>query len=1178
MTVRQNRRLLVTLAALAVLVLGVVAFLVWWQNTRPRVAIHQELSLPGPGSEVYRKMVAAFYAGVAALDVDANERAKESLQSATQIVPEEPAAWADRGLLYLRLNDFDTAQHDLDRAQTLAPDNGAIKRLIGLLESRRGRFAEAIAHLRKAVELDPNDLKATYSLVHEIERQGEPDSEAEILRLTGEILKRQPENLVVLLERARLAVKIGDAQVLSEVLTALARLAPSWPSKAQEPFRILQTTAQTNIRQAATRVAFLRNLLVREPEYRKSLAAVETPLGMVGEPIRHFLKLPSPPSLPSPPDESIRFTVEPIAEKNALWCEALIAVSLTGKEPPALFAANGRELRRVGESAITLSFPGGPKETPPSPHGILTLDLNSDYLIDFVLAGAGGLRIYQQKPDGTFVDVAAASKLEPAVLSQDYFGTWVIDIEMDGDLDIVVAPRNGSPSVLRNNNDGSFSVAEPFDKAANVRDFVWADLDQDGDQDVAFLDDQHQLQFYTNERAGRFLPQTPPEGLGKLLALSVADINSDGSLELLALRSDGGISRLLRNEGNPPWTVSEVVKHAPPAEGTAQLFAGDLDNNGSVDLVASTASGSWIALGDGKEAPRIKDALSDLRVSVVADLTNDGRLDLAGIVAGGKPARGIGSGSKAYHWQVVRPRAAKVFGDGRINSFGLGGEIDVRAGLLIQKQAIAGSSVHFGLGDHPSSDVARITWPNGTVQAEFDAKSDQVVVAEQRLKGSCPFLFAFDGSAVRFVTDVIWRSPLGLRINAQDTAGVGQTEDWVKIRGDQLKPRDGYYDLRVTAELWETHYFDQMALLVVDHPADTEVFVDERFARQPPPLAVHPTETCLPIARARDDQGRDVTDLIRSRDGRYVDTFGRGPYQGVTRDHWIELEIDDSVPRDRPLRLIANGWIHPTDSSINVALGQGHHEPPRGLVLEVPSDHGTWQVARPDLGFPAGKQKTIMIDLDGVFAPGAPRRFRLRTNLEVFWDSLNVAVPTSNDSLKIVRLAPESAELRPRGYSLMTQANESSPELPEYNQLTGSSQRWRDLIGYYTRFGDVRELVEQVDDRYIIANAGDELALRFKAPPSPPQGWIRDFVFIGDGWNKDGDYNTAFSKTVLPLPSHKQGPYNTPPGALEDDPVYRVHADDWRKYHTRHITSDVFQTRPWPQGFVPSRGRSESSR
>ena len=63
-------------------------------------------------------------------------------------------------------------------------------------------------------------------------------------------------------------------------------------------------------------------------------------------------------------------------------------------------------------------------------------------------------------------------------------------------------------------------------------------------------------------------------------------------------------------------------------------------------------------------------------------------------------------------------------------------------------------------------------------------------------KGSCPWLFAWNGKEMGFVTDFIWRSPLGLRINAQATADVQMTEDWVRIRGDQLAPRNGQYDLR----------------------------------------------------------------------------------------------------------------------------------------------------------------------------------------------------------------------------------------------------------------------------------------------------------------------------------------------------------------------------------------------
>ena len=476
------------------------------------------------------------------------------------------------------------------------------------------------------------------------------------------------------------------------------------------------------------------------------------------------------------------------------------------------------------------------------------------------------------------------------------------------------------------------------------------------------------MQLFVNERAGKFRPLPNPATLDGTVALAVADLDGDGRMELLALGGDAVVRRVSVLDEGRALDVADVARGAGVGKGP-RLFAADLDNNGAIDLIASGPSGSWVALGAGSEQFRPIATPGSFRILAVDDLNNDGTLDLAGVSAEGKPLRALGRGSKGYGWQVIRPRRANAHGDARINSFGIGGEMELRAGLLVQTQTIAGPAVHFGLGDYAKADAVRIVWPNGSmsIQGEFDTPADKVIVAEQRLKGSCPFLYAFDGESVKFVTDVIWRSPLGLRINAQDTAGSAQTEDWVKIRGDQLAPREGQYDLRITAELWETHYWDHFALMVVDHPKGTEVFVDERFAREPPQLAVHATGPLVPIRYARDDLGNDVTGTVRDRDGEYLDTFGRGHYQGVTRDHWVEVEIGDEVPRDRPLLLVAQGWIHPTDSSINVALAQGSHEPPRGLSLEVSMADGTWAVARPDLGFPAGKNKTILIELDGVF-------------------------------------------------------------------------------------------------------------------------------------------------------------------------------------------------------------------
>jgi hypothetical protein len=413
---------------------------------------------------------------------------------------------------------------------------------------------------------------------------------------------------------------------------------------------------------------------------------------------------------------------------------------------------------------------------------------------------------------------------------------------------------------------------------------------------------------------------------------------------------------------------------------------------------------------------------------------------------------------------------------------------------------------------------------------------------------------------MEFVKDAVpWGSAIGLRINNLGTASIAATEEWYKIGGKQLSARDGFYDLRITGELWETYYYDSLALMAVDHPADTEIFTDERFSVPPVKLAITSVAPPQPIARAVDDRGNDVTSVLHDLDGNYLDTFGRGQYQGVTRDHYVEIDLGDQVTTDGPLWLIARGWLHPSDSSINVAIAQGSHEQAQPLSLEVPGAHGGWVVAKANLGFPAGRNKICLIDLSGIFHAGMPHKLRLRTNLEIYWDQIQWARGLTGSPLKVARLTASIADLHYRGFSTINQANASSPEIPDYNHLAGTAQRWRDLTGYYTRYGDVRELLAAIDDRYVIMNAGDELSLRFPAPAPPPDGWVRDYVIAGDGWIKDGDYNSTYSQTVQPLPYHARTVYDTAPGKLEDEWVYRHFPNDWKNYQTRYITPDEFR-------------------
>jgi hypothetical protein len=719
---------------------------------------------------------------------------------------------------------------------------------------------------------------------------------------------------------------------------------------------------------------------------------------------------------------------------------------------------------------------------------------------------------------------------------------------------------------LRNNFDGTFAALPIFDGVGGGTQFTWADLDHDGAPDAALLDAESRLHVFFNERSGKFKPGPAPPADERMLALVSADVNDDGVLDLVTLGENGALLALSSRDQQSRWESVELGRwdDVPKADAASawRLLAEDFDNNGVIDLLASGAQRSqlWLGLAAGKFSPLGAELPSGILAA--ADLRNAGRLDLLGIDDQRHPFVLQNKGSKDYRWQTVRPQAAKgaIEGDNRINSFGIGGEVEIRSGTHVVKQPIRSPLVHFGLGTRQHVDVVRIVWPNGAAQYEFNAPVDEPLTAIQRLKGSCPFLFAWNGERFEFVTDFMWSTPLGMYINASDKGGFLQTTDWVKIRGDQLVPREGKYELRVNANLWETHYFDHLALMVVDHPAETEMFVDERFCLEPSEPKLHLVGTPRPVHKARDHRGQDATQEVRADDGVYLDRCGRGLYQGITSDHWVEVELGDEATAQGPLWLVARGWIHPTDSSINYAIGQGQHVKPQALVLEVPDRQGRWHVARDRIGFPAGKNKTILLRLDGLAENGAvPRRFRLRTNMEIYWDSLQVARGDDDSLAQRQVLVPEQADLRFRGIVAMSQANPSSPELPHYDEVAASGQLWRDLIGYHTRFGEIGELLAKVDDRYAILNAGDDVALRFTPPSAPPAGWKRDFVLVSDGWVKDGDLNTRFGKTVLPLPAHDMTSYDAPPGNLEADPVYRRYPEDWRRYHTRYVSPRAFE-------------------
>lgn len=1124
---------------------------------------NQSAGLPRAGSSAYEQATRHFYLGLAGLEVGLLETAVTDFTRAGDAAAGEPAIWANLGLTHIRLGAFDAALPAVARAAALAPDNAAIAFLQARLDSLRGDRDASIAHLRRAVELDPANLYARTALIEEIENAAGPDADGEAQRLLEIMMSQLPDNVAVVVERARLAAKRGDAARLRDSLARLAPVASTWPAEVVEQFRAAQQAADGATPAAAVpEVAFLRNVLTSVPSYLESRRQIRTSTELVAESFPEFLRLPVIRNVPADPDRALAFTASVATGHSGAAWHTLFAMSLDGEQPPVLFAANAAGVERLDAGQPTLPFPGGSTATPPAAHALAAVDWNHDFRQDLVLAGAGGVRLYLQGQDGRFADATGQATATSGPVTDAATGVWTADIEMDGDLDLVVGLRTGLPLLLRNDGNGAWSRGAPFPGMTGLQAFVWGDLDADGDPDAALVDASGTLHVFANLQAGAFGRLAPPLGASGLRALALADVDANGRFDLVTLDSAGTVRRATRTRSGAWDEVEWTRTPAATRDGDPRIFVADLDNNGALDLLVSSSAGTAAWLADASQTLVPLASRLAATVTSVLDLNGDGQLDLVGLVDG-QPARLTGTGTRGYHYQLIRPRAVTSYGDQRVNTFGIGGLIEVRAGSLVQAQVITGPVVHVGLGTSTSIDVARVVWPNGVPQAEFNPQVDAAITAEQRLKGSCPWIFADDGTGLKFVTDFLWRSPLGLRINAQDTAGVTQTEDWVKIRGDQLAPKNGAYDIRISAELWETHFVDHVSLMVVDHRTDVDVFVDERFVPgAAPALKVHATSRPTPVSHVRDHRGADVTAAVAARDGRYLSTFARGRYQGVAEEHWVEFDVAEPITSTTPAWLVAHGWIYPTDSSINVAIGQGGHVVPMSLTLDALDASGRWITVSTDQGFPAGKLKTVLIDLRPVAAAGlaGTRRLRLRTNLEIYWDSLATATAVPDAELRTMRLAPATADLRYRGYSQTNAGQRDLPEVPSYSRLANTAPRWRDLVGFYTRFGDVRELIDHVEDRYVIMNAGDELRLSFTAPEAPVPGWTRDFVLVGDGWVKDGDFNTSYAKTVLPLPAHGQRHYGaaTAEPALQADPIYQQYPNDWRTFHTRHVTPETF--------------------
>ena len=415
---------------------------------------------------------------------------------------------------------------------------------------------------------------------------------------------------------------------------------------------------------------------------------------------------------------------------------------LDDQQPPVVVTANAKTVSLMGGPSFP--FPGGAHNGAPGPESILPVDFNYDFKTDLVLAGAGGVRFMRQDSPQKFTDVTRADEIATAILNASYTGAWAVDIEADGDLDVVLGTQSGA-------RDSSCATTAmellrrsiPSPSVSGVQQFVWADLDGDGNPDASLIDGSGQLHIFHNDRAGNFHEMDSVPKLGASWP-SPPPIRVTAALSICwpsRPTAPSCVSSTTAARGLQPKLHTSRMRLNPQQAG-APAHAGSRQQwrrrSGSGQCRAEQRRSIWLGRDDGElHSPRSAPQLPhDFRCR--GPRSARGHLDLLALDANGQPVKDVNHGTKNYHWQVIRTRAVTAVGDQRINSFGVGGEIQARSGLLLQAQAITGPEEHFGLGEWTTTDVARILWPNGAVNAEFQMNADQEVLAAAAPQGILP--------------------------------------------------------------------------------------------------------------------------------------------------------------------------------------------------------------------------------------------------------------------------------------------------------------------------------------------------------------------------------------------------------------------------------------------------------
>jgi Flp pilus assembly protein TadD len=1106
--------------------------------------------------------------GVALLEQFRFADAAEAFSRALEKDPTLALARVNLAIAYLYLPDHDAARRVAEAALEKRPDSPRLNYILGLIARGEGRAEEAVPYLEKVLAQDPRDVGANLTLGQAYLQMRRFDDAVEVFRTAVEA---EPYNVSAVYNLGVALNRAGHREEAREALERFQELRDSayksslgsnYLEQGKYAEALVSTGAEADEVDAAT----------------PAVSFVERDRALAGRGGARVEPLSAGPILGT--------AVRPAEAKRSLPRAALVLADLDGD--------GGLDVIEAGITGLrVLRNDDGRLRDVTAPLGLdgitavaaVAGDYDNDEHVDLLVLRPAGVSLFRNDGAGGFRETTAAAGLPawPYLAASAAF----VDIDHDGDLDVFVAgladvagtaarapvelaggfaPAPGL--LLRNNGDGMFADVTEESKlgaADHALAVVPTDFDNRRDVDLFVLRQDAPPALYKNLRDGTFRDVASELGLvakGPFLSVAAGDVNKDGYVDFFL--GGRGPSSFALSDGRGAFRVSTAPEAVAGAE-AAQMTDYDLD--GLLDLFVVTRGGARLLRNLGSSwrdvtAAAFSGSLPTASLAGaalgIADLDADGDQDA--LVATPTRLRYLeNEGGNRNHSFAVNLV-------GRVsNKDGLGAKIEIRAGALRQKletsatvPMAAPADAVFGLGSRPAPDAVRVIWVSGIVQTETDfpaapepgRRTALGVMELDRKPSSCPYLYAWDGERFAFVTDFLGGGEMGYGV-APRVWNHPDPVEYVRIAPGALRPRAGRYEIRVTNELEEVLYLDRLRLLAVDHPADVSVYPDEGMTVRPKPFRLFAARDPR-VPRAEDHLGRDVTDRIARRDRVFVEDLPLERVRGYAKEHTLTLDLGE-LPDTHTL-LLLTGWTDYAFSSDNVAAHQAGLSlaPPR---LEVERPDGTWQTAIEQIGVPVGRPQTIVVDLTGI--PSGPhRRVRVVTSMRVYWDEVRAAAPAPQLPLEPRVLDPLEADLRERGFSAETSPDGREPWSYDYARVSWLAP-WKTMPGRYTRVGDVRPLLVESDDVYVISKPGDELSLAFDATAlgPPPPGRVRTFLLLGDGYSKEMDINSASPDAVGPLPWRGMPAY---PYAAADVPdSVRARWAEMEPWRTRTVVRPI---------------------